>query len=176
MRVLIVHGSKRGGTAGLAEMIGDALVSDGLEVDVRRARDSVSPTSYDAVIIAGALYASRWHRDCRRFVRRNAHVLRGRPLWLVASGPLDDTARAGQVAPVRQVAKLIDSLGARGQATFGGRLEPDAHGFPASAMAKKRSGDWRDPAQVRDFAATVARSLATSTPNEVLPSGSARPS
>jgi menaquinone-dependent protoporphyrinogen oxidase len=174
MRVLVVHGSKRGGTAGLAEMIGDALVTDGLEVDVRRARDSGSPTSYDAVIVAGALYASRWHRDCRRFVRRNAQALRGRPVWLVASGPLDDTARAGQVAPVRHVAKLVDSVAARGQATFGGRLEPDAHGFPASAMAKKRSGDWRDPGQVRDFAATVALSLAASTANEVPSIGSAR--
>ena len=36
MRVLIVYGSKRGGTAGLAEMIGDALIADGLTADVRR--------------------------------------------------------------------------------------------------------------------------------------------
>jgi len=32
MHVLVVYGSKRGGTAGLAEMIGDALVADGLTV------------------------------------------------------------------------------------------------------------------------------------------------
>lgn len=63
MPVLIVYGSKRGGTAGLAEMIGDALVADGLAADVRPARTSESPTSYDAVIVAGALYASCWHRD-----------------------------------------------------------------------------------------------------------------
>jgi hypothetical protein len=29
MRALVVYGSKRGGTAGLAEMIGDALIADG---------------------------------------------------------------------------------------------------------------------------------------------------
>lgn len=159
MRLLVVYGSKLGGTAGLAEMIGDALVADGLTVDVRSARKPGSPTAYDAVIVAGALYATRWHRDARRFVRRNAAVLRGLPVWLVASGPLDATARAGELPPVRQVAKLVERIGARGQVTFGGRLEPDARGFPASAMAKKRSGDWRDPEQVREFASLVARSL-----------------
>jgi menaquinone-dependent protoporphyrinogen oxidase len=159
MRVQVVYGSKRGGTAGLAEMIGDALVARGLTVDVRPARRSGSPSGYDAVILAGALYASRWHRDARRFARRHAKVLRGLPVWLVASGPLDDTARAGTVSPVRHVAKLMESLGARGQVTFGGRLEPDATGFPASAMAKKVSGDWRDPEQIREFAAVVSRSV-----------------
>ena len=89
MRVLAVYGSKRGGSAGLAEMIGDALISP----------------------------------------------------------------------PVRQVAKLVTTLGARGHETFGGRLQPDAKGFPASAMAKKVSGDWRDPDHVGEFAAVVARSL-----------------
>jgi menaquinone-dependent protoporphyrinogen oxidase len=162
MRVLVVHGSNRGGTAGLAEMIGDALVADGLSVDVRPAREPGSPTGYDAVIVAGALYASRWHRDARRFVRRNAQVLRGLPVWLVASGPLDNRVRAGQLPPVRQVAKLVESVGARGQRTFGGRLEPDAKGFAARAMAKKLAGDWRDPEQVREFPAVVARSLGVS--------------
>ena len=162
MRVLVVYGSKRGGTAGLAEMIGEALVAEGLTADVRSARMPASPTDYDAVIVAGALYAFRWHRDARRFVRRNAKVLRNLPVWLVASGPLDATARAGTLPPVRQVAKLMEIIGAQGQVTFGGRLEPDAKGFPASAMAKKVSGDWRDPDQVREFASRVARSLGLS--------------
>jgi menaquinone-dependent protoporphyrinogen oxidase len=162
MRVLVVYGSKRGGTAGLAEMLGDALVAEGLTVDVRPARMPGSPTGYDAVIVAGALYAFRWHRDARRFVRRNAQTLRGLPVWLVASGPLDATARAGKLPPVRHVAKLVEKIGARGEVTFGGRLEPDAKGFAASAMAKKLSGDWRDTEQVREFASLVARSVGVS--------------
>jgi len=158
MHVLVVYGSKRGGTAGLAEMIGDALIAEGLLAYVRAAQ-KCAPDGYDAVIVAGALYASRWHRDARRFVRRNADALRDLPVWLVASGPLDDSARNGQKPPVRQVAKLIERIGARGEATFGGRLEPDAKGFPANAMAKKSSGDWRDPDHIKEFAAGVARSL-----------------
>ena len=159
MRVLVVYGSKRGGTAGLAQMIGDALIAGGLAADACPARHAGSPADYDAVIVAGALYASRWHHDARRFARRNARVLRTLPVWLVASGPLDDSARNGQLPPVRHVAKLVASLGARGHETFGGRLQSDAKGFPASAMAKNRSGDWRDPDHVREFAAVVATSL-----------------
>jgi menaquinone-dependent protoporphyrinogen oxidase len=160
MRVLIAYGSKRGGTAGLAKMIGKALVSHGIETDVRAAADAGSPDAFDAVIVAGALYMNRWHRHARRFVRRHARSLRARPVWLVSSGPLDDTARTGGLPAVPQVAKLGKLIGARGQVTFGGRLAADAQGFPASAMAKTKAGDWRDTEQIEQLAAAVAADLA----------------
>ena len=160
MRVLVVYGSKRGGTAGLSALMGEALAARGIDVDVRPAKEVRAPEPYDAVIVAGALYATRWHRDARRFVRRNADALRRMPVWLVSSGPLDDTARAGQLPAVPQVAKLMTRVGARGHMTFGGRLTPDPTGFVAKAMAKKLTGDWRDPEQVREFADAVVRDLA----------------
>ena len=58
----------------------------------------------------------------------------------------------------------MERTGARGHITFGGRLSPDASGFPASAMAKKHAGDWRDRAQVRQWARTVASQLSASAP------------
>ena len=64
-------------------------------------------------------------------MRRHTDGLRHRPVWFVSSGPLDDSASAGAIPAVRQVAKLMQDVGARGQMTFGGRLEPDAKGFPA---------------------------------------------
>ena len=137
MEVLIAYGSKRGGTAGLAEMIGQELAASGVQVTVVPAREVQSIGAADAVVVAGALYASRWQRDARRFVRRFAEELRRRPVWLVSSGPLDDSATTGDIAPVKQVAAAMASVGARGHVTFGGRLEADASGFPARAMAKK---------------------------------------
>ena len=53
-------------------------------------------------------------------------------------------------------------LGARGQVTFGGRLEPSVRGFPASAMAKKTAGDWRDRDHVHSWASGVAEDSAGS--------------
>ncbi|CQD03216.1 Flavodoxin domain protein [Mycobacterium lentiflavum] len=159
MRVLVSFGSKRGGTAGLAAMIGEALTAAGCEVLVSPAKNVYDLIGVDAVIVAGALYANRWHRDARRFVRRNAAALRELPVWLVSSGPLDGSAEDNDIPPTAQVAKLARRVGARGHVTFGGRLEPDAKGFPASAMAKKKAGDWRSPAHVGRWVASVVGEL-----------------
>jgi len=163
-RILIAFGSKRGGTAGLATMIGDALAEAGAEVTVSPARHVHGLADFDAAIIAGALYANRWHRDARRFVQRNAEALRKLPVWLVSTGPLDDTAAHRDIEPTRQVQKLITIAGARGHATFGGRLSPDAKGFPASVMAKTKAGDWRDPSHVRRWVGSVVEQLHLAAP------------
>ena len=159
MRVLIVYGSKRGGTAGLAAMILGALTESSCEAIISPAKDVHDLAGVDAVIVAGALYANRWHRDARQFVRRNTAELRKLPVWLVSSGPLDDSAEQHDITPTKQVQKLLDRVGARGHVTFGGRLRPDAKGFPASAMAKTKAGDWRDLAHVRRWVATVLADL-----------------
>ena len=163
MRVLVVYGTKRAGTFGIADMIGDHLTEAGIDTDVRPADHRVAVADYDAVIVGGALYANRWHRHARRFVKRHAAVLRTRPVWLFSSGPLDDSASTTEIPPVPQVRKLADRVDARGHVTFGGRLAPDASGFPAGAMAKTHSGDWRDPARIRAWAGTVATELLPAT-------------
>ena len=61
---------------------------------------------------------------------------------------------------LRTVAKGVRKTKSR----FGGRLEPDATGFPARAMAKTTAGDWRDRASVRHWAAGVAADLADLEP------------
>jgi menaquinone-dependent protoporphyrinogen oxidase len=53
----------------------------------------------------------------------------------------------------------MEKTGVREHATFGGRLLPDAKGFPASAMAKKRAGDWRDAGHVTQWTQTIASQL-----------------
>ena len=159
MRVLVTVGSRRGGTEGLGEMVAQDLRAEGLRWTCgRRGRCGGSP-DYDAVVVGGALYALRWHRRARGFVRRHAGELQARPTWFFSSGPLDDSAAGQAIPPVKGVDELMRRVGARGHATFGGRLASDAKGFPASAMAKKRSGDWRDPAQVKEWAHDIATQL-----------------
>jgi menaquinone-dependent protoporphyrinogen oxidase len=143
----------------LANMVAAALRQEGFTVDVGPAGSTPGVENYDAVLVGGALYAMRWHRDARRFVKRHARQLRQRPTYLFSSGPLDDSASAGDIPPVKGVQALIDKIGARGHATFGGRLTPDAKGFVASAMAKKSAGDWRDPDQVKSWVQHLATDL-----------------
>jgi len=159
MRILVTYGSTRGGTQGLAEMVAEDLRAEGFEADLLPPRQVRRLDGYDAVIVGGALYASRWHRASRRFVTRHAAEIRQRPAYFFSSGPLDDSASCGDIPPVKGVKALMGKTGVREHVTFGGRLAPDARGFPASAMAKKRAGDWRDARQVKQWAQTIASQL-----------------
>ena len=145
-------------------MLGEALQRDGHEVTLLAA-DAVSRLDgFDAVIVGGALYANRWARSARRLVTRHERELRRIPSWFFSSGPLDDSAQRETIPPTSQVAVLMERVGALGHATFGGRLVVDAKGFPASAMAKKRAGDWRDPKQIRSWAMEISRALPFAKP------------
>ncbi|GAA1899259.1 flavodoxin domain-containing protein [Actinomadura bangladeshensis] len=159
IRVLVAYASERGGTAEIADWIGAALRQAGVEADVRPAGEVQNLDRYDAAVVGGALYEGRWHREARRFVRHHADDLVHRPVWLFSSGPLDDTARDRVIDPVPGVAKFAGRVHARGHATFGGRLAPDAKGFMASKIAKRMGGDYRDRDQVAAWAAGIAREL-----------------
>jgi hypothetical protein len=114
--------------------------------------------------VGGALYANRWHRAVRRFVRRHVDELRRVPVWFFSSGPLDDSADRTLIPPVPEVTVLMERVGALAHATFGGRLPEDAKGFPASAMAKKRHGDYRNRERIADWAEQLAEQLPHARP------------
>jgi menaquinone-dependent protoporphyrinogen oxidase len=160
--VLVAYGSKRGSTKEIAEAIGETLGEMGLSVDVVPALHVDLISRYDAVVLGGALYMTRWHPDARRFGRRFARAMATRPVWLFSSGPLDHSAETKEIPPVRFVARLGERIGARGHATFGGRLAPDATGFPAAAMARKMAGDFRDFDQIRAWATEIGQALISS--------------
>jgi len=164
MRVLVVFGSARGGTQGLAHMVANGLREEGLIADVRAAGEVRTLSGYDAVVVGGALYALRWHKAARRFVRRHRSYLLECPTYFFSSGPLDESAARDEIPPVPSVAALMDQVAARGHVTFGGRLDEHARGFLASAMAKRQAGDWRDSAQVRRWAKTIAAELRQELP------------
>ncbi|HEY0705866.1 MAG TPA: hypothetical protein VGG33_03670, partial [Polyangia bacterium] len=94
-------------------------------------------------------------------------ALRRRPVWFFSSGPLDDSASKSEIPPVKSVARLMAMVRARGHATFGGRLAPEARGFIAGAMAKNHPGDWRDPPHIRAWAAETATCLHGLPPREI---------
>lgn len=161
--VLVTYGSKRGGTAEIAQWIGDSLHGLGISAEVRPAREVRSLDGFRAVVIGGALYTGRWHRDARRCVRHFTRQLRERPVWIFGSGPLDHSADGpdggAKVFGAKGVRKAADRVRARGSIIFGGRLEPDARGFPASAMAANNTGDFRDRGRIRAWAEDIAAQL-----------------
>jgi len=151
MRALIVYGTRGGGTAGLAHMMATAFEREGWRADVRDAADAPGIGDVDVVVVGGGLYAGRWVASVRHWAARHKATLKVVPVWFFSSGPLDDSARAGDLAPAPSVAKLAREIEISGHMTFGGYLDQHPKGFIARQMAKRSAGDWRDPDQVAEW-------------------------
>ncbi|MEU4498563.1 flavodoxin domain-containing protein [Streptomyces sp. NPDC023998] len=159
-RVLVAYGTKNGSTAEIADVVADALKEAGLRSEARPAAAARDVTEYDAVVLGGALYAGRWHRDAVRFARRHEHALAERPVWLFSSGPLDASAGERDIPPVPGAARAATRLDAREHVTFGGRLEEGARGFIARMIVKQgRGGDFRDMERIRAWARGIAKEI-----------------
>lgn len=158
--VLVTYGTKNGSTAHIAESIADALRENGLTVETMRAASVPFLTRYDAVVVGGGLYAGRWHKDARTFIRRHRQDLAQRPVWFFSSGPLDTSASERDIPPVRGVSHAMQALHARGHATFGGCLDGDADGWLARRILRSgKGGDFRDFEAVETWAYGIAKDL-----------------
>jgi menaquinone-dependent protoporphyrinogen oxidase len=54
-RALIVHASRHGGSAGIAERIGEVLREAGVDVVVAKARDLPDPRTFDACVVGAGV-------------------------------------------------------------------------------------------------------------------------
>ncbi|WP_329258233.1 flavodoxin domain-containing protein [Streptomyces pseudovenezuelae] len=158
--VLVAYGTTNGSTARIAEAVAEVLDKEGLTACARPAASVDDLSRYDAVVVGGALYAGRWHKDARRFLRRHRRALADRPLWLFSSGPLDASAGERDIPPVAAVERAMTRLGARGHVTFGGCLEEGAKGWVAGMILRNgKGGDFRDFTGIGNWARQVAEDL-----------------
>jgi flavodoxin len=93
-RILVAYATKHGSTWEVAEAIATSLRKQGLEADVQRGARRGEPRALpanlercDAVILGGALYMGRWHRDARHFLERHRRLLGAIPVAVFAMGP-----------------------------------------------------------------------------------------
>ncbi|GGR96477.1 flavodoxin [Streptomyces humidus] len=158
--VLVTYGTTNGSTAEIAEAVADVLRKAGLAVESMPARSVTGASRYAAVVVGGGLYGGRWHKDARRFVRRNRALLEERPVWFFSSGPLDASASERDIPPVRGVRRAMDRLGVEDHVTFGGCLEEGAKGRIAKMILRSgKGGDFRDFGAIEAWAGTVADRL-----------------
>ncbi|MGY6022693.1 flavodoxin domain-containing protein [Streptomyces spinosirectus] len=158
--VLVAYGTTNGSTAQIAEAVAEVMSKAGLAAEALPARSVDDVTRYDAVVVGGGLYAGRWHRDARRFVRRNRRALADRPLWFFSSGPLDASASEKDIPPVPGVRRAMGRLDVREHVTFGGCLQEGAKGRIAKMIVRNgKGGDYRDFPAIETWAARVAGEL-----------------
>jgi menaquinone-dependent protoporphyrinogen oxidase len=143
-RVLIAYASAHGSTREVAERIGEVLRDHGMQVSVMAARDVGHLHRLDAVILGGALYTGKLHRDARRFLKRHEEELAQRPLAVFALGPrtLDPVDVAASRTQVRHALERVPKLAPIAVEVFGGVIDPSTLHFPFKHMAASDARDW----------------------------------
>ena len=130
MNILVVHASRHGGTAGIAERIAEVLTAEGLHTVLAKAEDLPDPKGIDACVIGSGVYMGSWLKEGTAYLERYATTLATRPVWLFSSGPL-----LGSSAEKRSSGDLVeDALGPLDGPGSGGRKKVE--GYAATFHAR----------------------------------------
>jgi menaquinone-dependent protoporphyrinogen oxidase len=115
---------------------------------------------YDGVVLGGALYMGRLHKDARRFLNRHKDDLPVRSLAVFAMGPrtLDDAEVTSSRAQLEHALAAAPGLTPVSIAIFGGVVAPDTIRFPLSRMPASDARDW---AAIEAWATELAERFAS---------------
>ena len=79
-KFLVAYASRCGSTGGVAEAMGQSLCHKGAIVDVRLIIGVVDLSSYEAVVVGGAIRSDQWLPEATAFVEKNRQFLSGIPV------------------------------------------------------------------------------------------------
>lgn len=160
MRVLVTVSSRHGGTAEIGRTVAQVLRDAGHEVTETDPDEVGGLEGVDAVVLGSSVYVGRLAAALRELVDRQAGRLAALPVWLFWSGPVGNPPLpAEEPDDVRAVARRVD---AREVKCFPGRLQREELGLAERAlvaMIEAEQGDFRDFADVEEWAAGIARDL-----------------
>ena len=164
-QVLVAYATKYGGTAEIAEEIGQVLRGAGLRADVLPT-DRVSELSaYQAVVLGSAVYIGRWRKEATKFLKANEKVLAEQRVWLFSSGPTNEGDPVEVLDGWRFPASLqpvADRIQPRDIAVFHGVLDEKNLNFLEKWMLKNVKaplGDFRDWDAITAWATDIADQL-----------------
>jgi menaquinone-dependent protoporphyrinogen oxidase len=189
-RVLIVHASRHGGSAGIAERIGQVLGSVGVEARVARAADMPDPKGFDGCVVGAGVYMGTWVKDGTDYLDRFAATLADMPVWLFSSGPLPGSSKQPKepvLDPIenalgpaegpgsggrKKVEALVGRIHPREHRVFQGAFDPNdspktlaervVRMMPASKGILP-SGDFREWPLIEEWARDIADQLGAAT-------------
>jgi menaquinone-dependent protoporphyrinogen oxidase len=150
-RALIVHASRHGATAGIAERIGEVLRSADIDAVVAPASDEPIVTGFDAFVVGSGVYMGSWLKDGVEFLEHNVETLRTRPTWLFSSGPIpsstkerpaEDDRYGGALGPAdgpgsggrKKIEGLAERIGVREHRILQGAYDPND---PPKALSER---------------------------------------
>jgi menaquinone-dependent protoporphyrinogen oxidase len=140
-RILVAYASRHGSTEEVAHEVASTLRRGGNIVYLHGAETVADLSSYDAVVLGGALYLGRWHRDARRFLELHREALQRIPLAVFALGPPTMEKEADSR---KQLQCALDRAHVEPDAVaiFGGVIDPAKLRFPFNRMPETDARDW----------------------------------
>jgi menaquinone-dependent protoporphyrinogen oxidase len=78
-KILVTYATRAGSTAGIAAAIGETLVANGAQVDVRPMQDVDDVTPYTAVVAGSAIQNRQWLPEAMQFMQAHQAALRQKP-------------------------------------------------------------------------------------------------
>lgn len=135
---LIAYATKHDSTHQVAELVADVLREDGLDVDVRLASSVSDMEPYASVVIGGALYMGRWHRDARNLLHGARRALAQRPVFVFGMGPLDleEKSVAGARRQLDHALAKVPEVEPVSVAIFGGVIHQEDLRFPSTTCRR----------------------------------------
>jgi menaquinone-dependent protoporphyrinogen oxidase len=151
--VLVAYATKHGSTREVAADMARVIRQAGFEVEISPAREVKSLDPYQAVVLGGALYMGRLHKDARKLLNRKSKELASLPVAVFAMGPKntepEELERAG--AQLERALSAVPEVQPLTTAIFGGVMK----------FGKKKALDARDWKAIQVWAEDVARKLRT---------------
>jgi menaquinone-dependent protoporphyrinogen oxidase len=165
-RILVAYSTAAGSTAGVAQAIGQAISSDGVAVDVLKAKDVRDLSPYRAVVLGSGIHAGRVYRDALAFLERHQAALGEVP---VAYFVVCMTMKDGTDENCRQAEAFVDQMRAKapqvepvGVGLFAGQMDFKTVPFLLRLIVKAmktEESDFRDWDAIREWAASVRPAL-----------------
>src|SRR5262249_26031549 len=140
----------------VAERVAETIRHAGLAADVMNAADVGHLRGYDTIVLGGALYTGRLHKDARRFLARHREALSVRSVAVFAMGPktLAPSEIAGSRAQLDRALAKTPEIEPVSVAIFGGVIDPAKLRFPFKRMPASDARDWR---AIEEWAAELTR-------------------
>ena len=97
MKVLVVYGTRWGGTVNIAEKIGQIIKDQGYNVDVVNAKKRPPKVDlYDIIVVGSGIRADKWTKETIAFMEKNAELLATKKTALFVSCQMADGGKDAQ--------------------------------------------------------------------------------